>query len=125
MSAVLAPDELPDLPAFQLVLTADELAAQGRYKEAVRERLRAIVRQLIEHELLEHRPGWTVTELTARASAAHPPLAEPLTAASDRFSGIWYGRLPAGPADDAAMRECANAVTALLATGSKARQVKA
>ena len=40
----LPPDELPDLPADVLALTADQLAAAGRYAEAVRERLRAMVR---------------------------------------------------------------------------------
>lgn len=122
--AVVAPDELPDLPAHQLALTADELAAQGRYQEAVRERLRAIVRELVERELLDYRPGWTVTELTARAVAAHPPLTDPLTAAGDVFSGVWYGGRPAGAAEDAAMRRHHAAVLALLAGGlAEQRQV--
>jgi hypothetical protein len=34
----LDPDELPDIPAGVLALTADELAAAGRYAEAVRDR---------------------------------------------------------------------------------------
>jgi len=108
----LAPDELPDLPAVALALSADELAAQGRYKEAVRERLRAIVRDLVERAVIDHHPGWTVTELAAMAGQARPAIATPLAAASDTFSGIWYGQLDATAADDAAMREYAAHVRA-------------
>jgi hypothetical protein len=90
----LAPDELPDLPAELLALTADQLAAAGRYAEAVRERLRAIVRELIDREVIEHRPGWTVTELAAAAfmparrprrhCTARPPYSPASGTASDR-----------------------------------------
>lgn len=111
----LPADALPDLPAATLTLTADEYAAQGRYKEAVRERLRAIVRDLVERQVIDYRPGWTVTELARLAGAARPATAAPLAAASEIFSGIWYGRRPAGPEQDAAMREHAAAVRAALA----------
>lgn len=118
----LAPDELPDLPAQQLTMSADELAAQGRYKEAVRERLRAMVRALVERELLDYRPGWTVTELTTRAAAVYPSLAEPLRAAGELFSRIWYGGRPATAADDARMREYQATVAALLTGGLVAQR---
>jgi hypothetical protein len=108
----LPPDELPDLPAVALALSADELAAQGRYKEAVRERLRAIVRDLVERGVIGHRPGWTVTELAAMAGQARPVVASPLAAASEVFSGIWYGQRDATATDDAAMREYAAHVRA-------------
>lgn len=113
--AELPPDALPDLRAEVLTLTADQLAEAGRYAEAVRERLRAIVRDLIERAVLPARPGWTVTELARGAAAARPPLAAPLAAAVDVFSKIWYGLQPATPADDAAMRAHAGAVAAILA----------
>lgn len=107
-------DELPEVPAAALALSADELAAAGRYREAVRERLRAIVRDLVDRGVLEHRPGWTVTELARAAGAARPGAAAPLAAASEIFSGIWYGQRPARAAHDAAMREHAAAVRAAL-----------
>jgi hypothetical protein len=110
----LPPDQLPDLPAATLTLSADELAAQGRYKEAVRERLRAIVRDLVERGVIAYRPGWTVTELAAAAATARPPTGPPLAAASDLFSSIWYGERAAHAADDAAMREYAAGVRAAL-----------
>jgi len=105
-----APDELPDLPAAQLALTADELAAAGRYKEAVRERLRAMVRDLIERGVLPQTPGWTVTELAVAAIANRPALATPMRAAVAIFSEIWYGLRPATADDDRAMRAHAAAV---------------
>jgi hypothetical protein len=111
----LAPDELPDLPAQVLALTADDLAAQGRYAEAVRERLRAIVRELIERGVIPHTPGWTVTELAHAASRVRPSLAGPLTGAANVFSEIWYGLRPATAEDDRAMRGYADAVRVVLA----------
>jgi hypothetical protein len=113
--ADLPPDELPELPAAALVLSADELAAQGRYKEAVRERLRAIVRELVERGVLEYRPGWTVTELARMAGQSRPATARPLDAASEVFSRIWYGQQDALASHDAAMREYAAQVRAALA----------
>jgi hypothetical protein len=103
----LADDLLPDLPAEVLALTADQLAAAGRYAEAVRERLRSMLRLLIERGILPASPGWTVMELAGAARRARPALAGPLSAAADVFSAIWYGLRPAAESDDAAMRSYA------------------
>lgn len=111
----LAPDLLPDLPAAVLTLTADQLAAAGRYAEAVRERLRAIVRDLIERGLIPPSPGWTVTELARQASLTVPALTGSLTGGAEIFSRIWYGLVPATAADDAAMRTHAAAIARTLA----------
>jgi hypothetical protein len=108
-----AADELPDIPAAELALTADQLAAAGRYKEAVRERLRAMVRDLIERGVLTQTPGWTVTELAVAAIANRPALADPMRAAVDIFSLIWYALRPATAEDDRAMRAHAEAVRVL------------
>jgi hypothetical protein len=113
-STELSPDELPDLPAEVLLSTADQLAAAGRYKEAVRERLRAIIRDLIERGILPPTPGWTVTELAAAAGIAQPPLAPPLSGAAGVFSEIWYGLRPAVQSDDLAMRAYAEQITSAL-----------
>jgi hypothetical protein len=108
--APAAGDELPDLPAAAFLSLADRLAAQGRFAEAVRERLRAIVRELIDAGLLDHRPGWTVTELAAAAGAARPAVRPGLDAASRLFSDIWYGQRPADADDDRRMRAYAGQV---------------
>jgi hypothetical protein len=97
----LAGDALPALPAEALASLADRLAAQGRYAEAIRERLRAMVRLLVERGVIEDRPGWTVTELSAAAGLA------PLHEASTVFSDVWYAQRPATAELDARMRELA------------------
>lgn len=70
---------------------ADEAAAQARYAEAVRERLRAIVRELEARGVLDSRPGRTAGEVARDASAAVPRLAGPLRRAALTFDQIWYG----------------------------------
>lgn len=95
---------LPDLPVETFVSLADRLAAEGRYAEAVRERLRGIVRELVDAGVVEHRPGYTITELAAAASRNRPAVRIPLDAASLLFSDIWYGQRTATAAHDAHMR---------------------
>ena len=90
------------------------MAAAGRYKEAVRERLRAIVRDLIDRGVIPVSPGWTVTELARFASLSRPALASPLQVAIDVFSEIWYGLRPATADDDAQLRSTADDVRRLL-----------
>lgn len=109
-----AEDELPELPVAEFLSLADRYAAQGRYAEAVRERLRAIIRELVDAGVIENRPGWTVTELARAAGAARPPVRPPLDAASLLFSDIWYGQRTAGSAQDARMREYAAQVRIVL-----------
>jgi Domain of unknown function (DUF4129) len=115
LEEVLTSDELPDLPAEAFLALADRLALEGRYAEALRERLRAIVRQLVDHGVIEHRPGWTITELAAGAASALPAVAAPLDAAAGLFSEIWYGQRPANASHDGQMRGYAEAVGQLLA----------
>jgi hypothetical protein len=106
----LPDDQLPALPAQELALSADQLAAEGRFAEAVRERLRAIVAQLVEQGVIAHVPGWTVTELAAQARRARPQLRSDLDNAVQLFSRIWYGLTPATAGDDEAMRGYARGV---------------
>ncbi|MDT0323228.1 DUF4129 domain-containing protein [Streptomyces millisiae] len=101
---------------------ADAHAAAGRWPEAVQERLRAIVRALEERALLEPRPGRTATEAAAEAARPLPTLAADLRVAATTFDGITYGGRPAGPADDARMRDLDQRLAAtrpdLTATGT-------
>jgi uncharacterized protein DUF4129 len=113
--------ELPDLPAEAFMSLADRLAAQGRFAEAVRERLRGIVRELVDVGAVDNRPGWTVTELAAAAGAAQPPVHPPLAAATRTFSDIWYGQHPATAVHDGRIRGCAEQIHAVIAgTGAGA-----
>ncbi len=108
------PDVLPDLPATTFLANADRLAAEGRYAEAVRERLRAIVRDLVDAGVIVGYPGWTVSELARAAVAARGTLRQPLDDASRVFSDIWYGERPAVAGDDTSMRAYAGQVTEVL-----------
>lgn len=78
--------------------------AAGRYAEAVRDRLRAIVTSLEERTLLEPRPGRTADEAAADAGAVVPDCAADLRAAARVFDDIWYGGRPATPANAEALR---------------------
>ncbi len=83
---------------------ADAHAAAGEWAEAVRERLRAVVRSLEERAVLDERPGRTANEAAAEAGAALPAVAGELLRASRLFDDVWYGGRPAGPESDAALR---------------------
>lgn len=100
-------ETVPELPAHVFASLADRLAGEGRYAEAVRERLRAMVRTLVERRILEHRPGMTVTELARAAAAAEPRVESPLRNATGIFSDIWYGERPATAEHDNRMRQLA------------------
>ncbi|WP_432831490.1 DUF4129 domain-containing protein [Dactylosporangium sp. CA-092794] len=104
-------EEVPELPAHVFASLADRLAAEGRYAEAVRERLRSMVRGLVERRILEHQPGMTVTELARAAAAAQPRVDAPLRNATGIFSDIWYGERPATAEHDHRMRELAAEVS--------------
>jgi hypothetical protein len=73
---------------------AERYAAAGDWPNAIRERLRAIARDLEERAILEHRPGRTADELAAEAGAELPDHADALTAGVQIFDDVWYGGLP-------------------------------
>jgi hypothetical protein len=83
---------------------ADAHAAGGRWAEAVRDRLRAIITGLEERTLLEPRPGRTADEAAADAGAVVPECAADLRAAARVFDDIWYGARPADSSHDALLR---------------------
>lgn len=85
---------------------ADAFAAEGRWAEAVRERLRAIVRLLEDGGVLEPRAGRTAAEVAEEAGAAlgDPTAAAQLASATRTFDEIWYGKRAATAADDALLR---------------------
>jgi hypothetical protein len=74
---------------------ASAFAAAGNWREALRARFRAVIRQLEQRGVLDPRPGRTAGEIAAEAGAAMPPVAAPMRAAADEFDEIWYGDRPA------------------------------
>jgi len=85
-------------------LLADRLAAEGRYAEAIRQRLRDVVGDLTAAGVVAPLPGNTAAEVAAAAAAQRPAVAGSLAGATDLFSEIWYGNRPALPAHDERMR---------------------
>ncbi|TDC63102.1 DUF4129 domain-containing protein [Actinomadura sp. GC306] len=73
---------------------AERHAAAGRWAEAIRERLRAMARDLEERAVLSARPGRTADELATEAGEALPELAGDLRAAVLVFDDVWYGDRP-------------------------------
>jgi hypothetical protein len=101
----------PKTPAFAPTvvladgtLLADRLAAEGRYAEAIRQRLRDVVGDLTVAGVVAPLPGTTAAEVAAAVAAQRPAVAGSLSGATDLFSEIWYGNRPALPAHDERMR---------------------
>ncbi|MBT2467186.1 DUF4129 domain-containing protein [Streptomyces sp. ISL-66] len=90
---------------------ADALAAEGRWNEAVQERMRAVVRSLEERTLLDPRPGRTADEAAAEAAASLPSQAAALRAAARTFDDVTYGARPANEAMYASLRALDQALT--------------
>lgn len=76
-------------------LRAESAAAAGRYADAVRERLRAVVRELEARGVLDPRAGRTADEVAREAGAAVPATADDLRRAALVFDEVWYGGRPA------------------------------
>ncbi|RKT17642.1 uncharacterized protein DUF4129 [Streptomyces sp. 1114.5] len=73
-------------------------AAAGRWAEAVREQMRALIRGLEERTLLDSRPGRTADEAAAEAGRALPGHAAALSAAARTFDDIAFGERTADEA---------------------------
>ena len=101
------------VPAGGLSL-ADRLAAEGRYAEAIRQRMRDTLRDLVAARLVPPQPGWTAAELAAMAAAQRPAVASPLGHATELVAEVWYGDRPAAHAHDEHMRALTDQVRAAL-----------
>ena len=102
--AVLTPDEHR--------YRAEQAAARGDFADAVRERLRGIVRELEQRGVLDPRPGRTADEVAREAGAAVPTIAEPLREAATVFDEVWYGGRIADATSYASLVEVDRFVTA-------------
>jgi hypothetical protein len=111
------PEPEPEPQPVAVALSpADRLAAEGRYAEAIRERLRESVTALTRSRVIAPAPAWTAHEVATMASANRPAVSAPLSGATDIFSEVWYGHRPAGPDQDALMRRLTAEVKAALET---------
>jgi hypothetical protein len=109
---VITPAE-PEVAVADLAL-ADRLAAEGRYAEALRQRLRVTLSELVAARLVPPQPGWTAAELAAMAGGQRPAVAGPLGGATELFAEVWYGRRPAAEAHDQHMRALTEQIRAAI-----------
>lgn len=91
---------------------AEQAARDGRYAEAVRERLRAVVRELETRGALDPRPGRTAGEVARDGGAAVPGVAGDLHRAAVLFDEVWYGGRSADAASYAVLVEVDEHVSA-------------
>ncbi len=80
-----------DRTAADFRVEADRFAASGAWAEAVRARLRAVVRDVEERGLVDVRPGRTADEIARDAGRALPSVATDLRTAARLFDDVWYG----------------------------------
>lgn len=90
---------------------AEAAAAHGGWAEAVRERLRAVVRELEDRGVLDPRPGRTAFEVAREAGSLVPTLAEALRRGANTFDEIWYGGRTADAASYAVLVDLDRTVT--------------
>jgi hypothetical protein len=103
-TVVAEPEFAPTVVLPDGTLLADRLAAEGRYAEAIRQRLRDVVGDLAAAGVVAPLPGTTAAEVAGMAAARRPAVAAPLGSATDLFSEIWYGDVPALHSHDVRMR---------------------
>jgi hypothetical protein len=84
---------------------ADQHAAAGEWDDAVRERFRAIARELEERAVLSPQPGRTAFELATGAGRELPTLASDLLAGARLFEDVTYGSVPMHQRDDESLRD--------------------
>ncbi|MEP6697479.1 MAG: DUF4129 domain-containing protein [Pseudonocardiales bacterium] len=84
---------------------ADQQAAAGEFADAVRERMRAIIRDLEERAVIEPRLGRTADEVADEAGTYLPATSADLHTAARVFDDVWYGKRPATPAMYADLRD--------------------
>ncbi|MEJ2859589.1 DUF4129 domain-containing protein [Actinomycetospora flava] len=97
---------------------ADGHARAGAFDDAVRERMRAIVRSLEERTILEPRQGRTAGDAARAGGRALPAVADDLLEAARRFDETVYGGRAADAGTDARLREIDTAVSATRAVGA-------
>jgi hypothetical protein len=89
---------------------AEQLTAEGRRAEALREWLRAAVATIEERGVLAPRPGRTGAATAREAGPLLPDAATDLRAATGAFDEVWFGGREASGADVARARAAADAV---------------
>ncbi|WP_308799656.1 DUF4129 domain-containing protein [Agromyces silvae] len=99
--AALAPlfDDGDTRSLDELRRAASAAAAEGRYDVAIEERFRAIVRALVDRELVSVHPGTTAHGFARTAAEAFPAVAARLETAAAAFEAVRYLGRPGTPGE--------------------------
>ena len=85
-------------PAADYRALAEQHAARGDWSAAVRDRFRALVRELEAQAILEVRPARTAWEAAYRTSRVLPACQEAMQVGAESFNAVVYGDRPADSA---------------------------
>ncbi|HEX6886531.1 MAG TPA: DUF4129 domain-containing protein [Candidatus Nanopelagicales bacterium] len=118
----------PQVRAAEYRARALAAAAQGRWAEAIQQRMAGLVRGAQERGLIDAQPGWTADEVAAALGARMPDARAPLVRAARGFDEVTYGGRPAdaetyrllAQADDLVAIQAAGQAAAGLAAASVA-----
>jgi hypothetical protein len=112
-------DPLASVAAHDHRRIAEQLTAQGRRAEALREWLRAAVATIEERGVLPVRPGRTGATTAREAGPLLPSAADDLRLAMAGFDEVWFGGRDALDADVAQARAAADAVAGARVTAAR------
>lgn len=109
--------EMTRLPAEWLA-EAERLEAEGRWREAMRCRYRAVIGELVRQGAIRERAGRTAREHLRDVTRARPQAAGPLSAATELFESVWYGDAACG-ADESALFQALAAEVRAASSGDR------
>ena len=76
---------------------AEAMEAQGRWKEGLRCRHRALIAELVGRGAIPDQAGRTAREYVADVAVSLPDAAPAFASATEIFEGAWYGAVSTGP----------------------------
>jgi len=92
-------------PASEWRSDAERAESEGRWKDAMRDRYRELVAELIERRVLPDVAGRTTGELRADMAGHEPLMADPFSEACLLFELPWYADLATGAEENSRIRE--------------------
>jgi hypothetical protein len=89
---------------------AAKLEAEGRWRDGLRARYRALVADLSRRQVVDPAASRTTGEHRREVGRAAPDVAPEFSDAAELFDRAWYGNRPTGPEEAERFRELARAV---------------
>jgi hypothetical protein len=102
----------PHRSAGEWLAAAEQAEAEGRWKDGLRARFRALVEELLDARIVPEVAGRTSGELRGDVQANLPAAGPAFALAVDLFDRAWYGDLPTGPEEALQFSAAATAVVA-------------